>query len=147
MADSNEPRKESVRIAIPPKASSTPASETMRIDLPVRPPSPRRPMPPPSGTTLMPPDSIVIASGPKKETVRMGLLSGPPAAIVQLKKTQPLPCPAEPVPSRVPLNVASQPGPDFSEQSTTGGIPTALYWALLGLSAVILLIQIWTYFS
>src|ERR1041385_2661829 len=146
MADSVKPRKETVRIAIPPKASSAPASETMRIDLPVRPPSPQRPMPPSSGTTLMPPDSIVIASGPKKETVRMSLLSGPPAAIAELKKTQPFPRPAEPTPSSVPPNVVSQPEPGFSEQPTTGGIPTAFYWALLGLSAVILLIQIWTYF-
>jgi hypothetical protein len=147
MADSFEPRKETVRIAIPPKASSAPASETMRIDLPVRPPPPQRPMLPRSGTTLMPPDSIVIASGPKKETVRMGLSPGPRPAIVQLKKTQPLPRTAEPIPSSVPLNVVSQPEPDFSEQPTASGIPTAFYWALLGLSAVILLIQIWTYFS
>jgi hypothetical protein len=95
----------------------------------------------------MPPDSIVIASGPKKETVRMGLTPGPPAAIVQLKKPQPLPRMPEAVPSSVPLNVVSQPEPDFSEQPTARGIPTAFYWALLGLSAVILLIQIWTYFS
>jgi hypothetical protein len=147
MADSIEPRKETVRIAIPRKASSAPASETIRIDLPVRPPSPQRPMPPPSGTTLMPPDSIVIASGPKKETVRIGLLSGPPEASVQLKKTQPLPRMPEAVPSGMPLNIVPQPEPDFSEQPAASGIPGGLWWLLLGLSALILLIQIWTYFS
>ena len=95
----------------------------------------------------MPPDSIVIASVPKKETVRMVLLSGPPAASVQRKKTQPLPRPAEPIPSSVPLNVASQPEADFLEQATANAIPGGVWWLLLGLSALILLIQIWTYFS
>ena len=147
MADSVEPRKETVRIGIPPTPSSATASETMRIDLPVRPPLPQRPMPPPSGTTLMPPDSTVIASGPRKETARMGLLSGPPPAIVQLKKTQSLPRMPEAVPPSVSLDTVPHPEPDLLEQETAYGIPIAFCWALLGLSAVILLIQIWTYFS
>ena len=145
MADPIKPKKETVHIANPPKASSVPASETIRIDLPVRPPL--RPMPAPSGTTLMPPDSIVIASPPKKETVRMGFLSGPPAASVQLKKTQPLPRVPEAVPSDVPLNIAPRREANFSEEPPTSSIPGGLWWLLLGLSAVILLIQIWTYFS
>jgi len=95
----------------------------------------------------MPPDSIVIASPPKKETVRMGFLSGPPAASVQLKKTQPLPRVPEAVPSDVPLNIAPRRETDFSEEPPTSSIPGSLWWLLLGLSAVILLIQIWTYFS
>lgn len=147
MADSIEPRKETVRIAIPRKAGSAAASETIPIDLPVRPPSPVRPMPASSGTTLKPPDSIVIASGPKKETVRLGLLSGPPAASVQVKKTQPLPRMPEAVPSAMPLNIAPKREPDFSERPAASGIPGSLCWLLLGLSALILLIQIWTYFS
>lgn len=146
MSDSIEPKKETVRTAIPPKGDSAPGSETMRMDLPVRPPLPQRPMPPRSGTNLMPPDSIVIASGPKKETVRMSLLPNPPA-IVQLKKTQPLPRMPEAGSPNMPSNIGPQPDPEFSEEPAANGIPTALYWALLGLSAMILLIQIWTYFS
>ncbi|MGH8099695.1 MAG: hypothetical protein ACREIW_00255 [Chthoniobacterales bacterium] len=95
----------------------------------------------------MPPDSTVIASGPRKETARMGLLSGPPAAIVQLKKTQPLRRMPEVVPPSVPLNIVPRPEPDLLEQAMANGIPIAFCWVLLGLSAVILLIQIWTYFS
>lgn len=95
----------------------------------------------------MPPDSIVIASGPKKETVRMGLLPDPPAANAQLKKTQPLPRMPEAGSPNMPSNTGPQPDPEFSEEPAANSIPTALYWALLGLSAVILLIQIWTYFS
>jgi hypothetical protein len=95
----------------------------------------------------MPPDSNVIASGPKKETVRMGLLPNPPAAIVQLKKTRPLPRMPEAVRPSMPRNIAPQPDPDFSEQPMASGIPIGFCWLLLGVSAVILLIQIWTYFS
>jgi hypothetical protein len=53
----------------------------------------------------------------------------------------------EAVPPSMPLNIAPQREPDFSKQPAASGIPTAVYWALIGLSAVILLIQIWTYFS
>ena len=59
MADSNEPKKETVRITLPPRAGSAPPdsnSESVRINLPPRPPGdpagstlpPRPPAPPPS---------------------------------------------------------------------------------------------------
>jgi hypothetical protein len=54
---------------------------------------------------------------------------------------------AEAAPSGMPLNIVPQPEPDFSEQPAASGIPGGLWWLLLGLSALILLIQIWTYFS
>jgi hypothetical protein len=124
MAGTTEPTKQTVRIAIPPKPGSAAERNTVRIDLPARSPLPQRPIPPAppsSGTTLMPPDSNVFASGPRKETARIGIL----------------PDPTPPIPARAPLPV---------EQPTASDIPMAFCWALLGLSAVILLIQIWAYF-
>lgn len=41
-----------------------------------------------------------------------------------------------------PPAVANPPGPGLVES-----VPMQLYWALLGLSALTLLIQLWTYFS
>jgi hypothetical protein len=52
------------------------------------------------------------------------------------KKTQPLMAMPNAVPQNPPIAVVSL------EKSST-----LLYWMLLGVSAVILIIQIWTYFS
>jgi hypothetical protein len=80
--------------------------------------------------------------GPKKETARITVLPDPPARPgVQMKKTQPLiDVPAASAPE-TPLTVAPQP------RITIQQIPKPLCWALLGVSAVILIIQIWSYFS
>jgi len=164
-----EPKKETVRIALPPNPGSASGPETVRINLPARPSLAQRSMPQPpnrpiplasSGTTLMPPDSTVFAPGPgkqtaridvhglKKETARIGILPNQPSAsIVQMKKTQSLSRIPETIPPSVPIHIASAPEPDVVEQSAAGDIPMAFCWALLILSAVILLIQIWTYFS
>ena len=149
-----EPKKETVRIALPPNPGSASGPETVRINLPARPPLAS------SGTTLMPPDSTVFAPGPRKETARVGVHSlkketarigilphQPPAPIVQMKKTQALSRIPETIPPSVPLHIASAPEPDLVEKPAAGDIPMAFCWALLGLSAVVLLIQIWTYFS
>jgi hypothetical protein len=70
------------------------------------------------------------SSGPTKETVRI------PLRAVQMKKTQPL----------IPV-------PDVTSQNPSIAVtpaeknPMPLLWLLLGISAVILIIQIWTYFS
>jgi hypothetical protein len=69
-------------------------------------------------------------SGPIKETVRI-----PPQA-VQMKKTQPL------VP--IPESVAQNPSITVAA-AEKNSMP--LLWLLLGASAVILIIQIWTYLS
>jgi hypothetical protein len=59
MADSNEPKKETVRIALPPKPQpagvGAESPETARIHLPARPPMTSRPMPPPLSQTPLPP--------------------------------------------------------------------------------------------
>jgi hypothetical protein len=161
MAETTEPKKETVRIALPPNPGSASGPETVRINLPARPPLAQRPMPlASSGTTLMPPDSTVFAPGPrketahmsvhglKKETARIGILPNQPSApILQMKKTQSLSRIPETIPPSVPLRMASAPEPDVVEQPAARDIPMAFCWALLSLSAVILLIQIWTYFS
>ena len=149
-----EPKKETVRIALSPNPGSASGPETVRIDLPARPPLAS------SGTTLMPSDSTVFEPGPgketarigvhglKKETARIGILPNQPSApIVQMKKTQSLSRIPETIPPSVPLHIESTPEPDVVEQSAASDIPMAFCWALLTLSAVILLIQIWTYFS
>ena len=117
MADSAEPKKETVRIALPPEPTAAPAEvpaakrDTVRINLPTRPPvspsinpaqaapKPEPPAPRPPATTtgstaaaamplpVIPPDE----RGPKKETARITVLPDPPARPgVQMKKTQPL---------------------------------------------------------
>jgi hypothetical protein len=55
---------------------------------------------------------------------------------VQMKKTQPLIAMPDAVPKRTSIAVAP------TEKNVT-----PLCWGLLGVSAIILIIQIWTYFS
>ena len=194
-----EPKKETVRIALPPRAAPKDAGQnggakdTARIVLPSRTPvipprrvppaispstsaaeaasespvaSPRRPPVVPPSPLLRPlpkPPGIVhepeeatssIAAGaqtaeaecgPKKETARIKILPkpvAPPKPAVNMTKTQPLimrpvgSAPASPI-----TVVTSRPvhGLDL--------IPRSYCWGLLGISAVILLIQIWNYFS
>jgi hypothetical protein len=59
-----------------------------------------------------------------------------------MKKTQPLIAVPEAIVQRAPLTVAE---PDTSVAAEA--IPMPLCWALLGISAVILIIQIWNYFG
>jgi hypothetical protein len=81
---------------------------------------------------------------PKKETARIAVLPDPISApaSVQMKKTQPLinrPAPSAPAVTQVTM------------ASETAGVvdqlPTTLCWALVGVSAVILIIQILNYIS
>jgi hypothetical protein len=159
MTEPNEPKKETTRLLAPaaaekPPGSNTKSPDTVRIQLPRReppvgvptepqvaskpavqedtPPQFLQPQPTPS-TPLDPsvtPAPDLPPSGPIKETVRIPLRG------VQMKKTQPL--------------VAM---PELSAQSpsivvaTSEKSPMPLLWVLLGVSAVILIIQIWTYLS
>jgi hypothetical protein len=187
-----EPKKETVRIALPPRpeqAGSVPSAanrETTRIVLPTRTPiTPVRrppkitPMPateaaaetptilprqppaitptnsspllqplpkPPSveneNAPVPPAESPSIHRGPKKETARISVLPRPTptaAPAINMTKTQPLLVhPTAGVPS-APVIITSKPlaPPDV--------IPRPLCWALLGISALIFLIQIWNY--
>jgi hypothetical protein len=170
MADSNEPKKETVRIALPPQPAGKPgdvgteAPDTARIHLPARPPLASRPSAegpstssPPGASRPLPPQTqpssravaasapSSIPAGPKKETARIAILPDPlpkPSSSVQMKKTQPLRTMPEVAPPSAPLNIAPA-----KPVAIADAIPKSLCWSLLGVSAVILIIQIWTYFS
>src|SRR5213075_1595527 len=187
-----EPKKETVRIALPPRreqADAVPSAEkreTARIVLPTRtpitpirrPPTitpmpaaeaavetptilPRRPptiapantspllqpLPKPPGAenenaAIPAAASPLIHRGPKKETARISVLPRPmptAAPAINMTKTQPLLVhPTAGVPS-APVIITSKP------LAPLDVIPRPLCWALLGISALIFLIQIWNY--
>jgi hypothetical protein len=172
MAGPNEPNNETLRVDVPlptPGKSPDPntkSRETVRIQLPLREPGgkaaihtsaePRRPVgsaghdvvsrqfsepvrPPsfslPSSASVMPaPESP--ASGLKKETLRVPLESDPLASAGPMKNTPPV----IPMPHVVPQSslIAAAPREKNS---------MLLWWILLAVSALILIIQIWTYLS
>ncbi len=181
MADLNEPKKETVRITLPPPAPPNPAEsdkETARITLPSRPPgagpAPVRPpsaapvRPPPAfdaSTPALPPAPPAVAppipqrpgiplaapeipdrasaTGPRKETARVAVTpDSPMKATVRLSNIQPSSAPPGGVVRAAPLSVASPPPAALVEL-----VPATFCWALLGVSALTLLIQLWTYFS
>jgi hypothetical protein len=161
MAEPDQPKKETVRIHLPQPPVTKPSEpnlkphETVRIQLPVREtgsppvPSPSQSAPgntssanffptpkPPTASrplsTSVGPSPIPPPSGPKKETVRI-----PPEPLrSSQKKTQPLIAMPNVVSQNPPIAVAPV------EKSSM-----LLYWMLLAMSALILIIQIWTYFS
>ena len=163
MAEPDQPKKETVRIQLPvppptpPPAPSVKPRETVRIQLPVREtgnapvPSSQQsapedisstnffpsPQPPaatrPLSASVRPP-SIPPSLGPKKETVRIPLTPEPLRSAQ--KKTQPLMAMPDVIPQNPPIAVAPV------EKSSM-----LMYWMLLAMSALILIIQIWTYFS
>jgi len=163
MAEPDQPKKETVRIQLPhppvtpPPAPSVKPRETVRIQLPVRetgnapvPSSPQSapedisstnffpsPKPPaatrPLSASVRPP-STPPPLRPKKETVRIPLMPEPSRSAQ--KKTQPLMAMPNVIPQNPPIAVAP-----------VEKRPMLLYWMLLGMSALILIIQIWTYFS
>jgi len=162
MAEPDQPKKETVRIHLPQPPVTNPSEpgvkphETVRIQLPVREtgtspvPSPSPPAPENSSTNFFPqpkppaasrPLSASVAappipppSGPKKETVRIPMTPEPLRS--SQKKTQPLIAMPHVVSQNPPIAVAPV------EKSSM-----RLYWMLLAMSALILIIQIWTYFS
>jgi hypothetical protein len=82
--------------------------------------------------------------GPKKETARIGLLAAAAAkagAPVEMKKTQPLVT----MPSASKQTAHLSVTPTAAQLIASDG-SMAFYWALLGISTVILIIQIWNYF-
>jgi hypothetical protein len=156
MTEPNEPKKETTRISPVPAAADKPTDpntksrDTVRIQLPLREPPvhgfaepqpavqevtppqfyqpPQSPGAPASASVTPAPD--LPSTGPTKETVRI------PLSAVQMKKTQPLVAMPEVAPESPSIAVAPV------EKN-----PMPLLWALLGVSAVILIIQIWTYLS
>jgi hypothetical protein len=147
MADSNEPKNETVRIDLPPPTAGNTSDpnikETVRIQLPLREPLGKastepRPANPPSFSTplsasAMPaPDSSV--SGRKKETTPIPSVRDQPAG--QTKNNQ----------SGISMANVGSPAP-FSGIAPAEKNSMLLIWILFGVSLLILIIQIWTYFS
>jgi hypothetical protein len=160
MADSTEPKKETVRITVPsqqsqPSAMPTPPRDTVRIHLPTRPPanSPPpidAPSAPRSAAAAMP---VPISTPLKKETARITVLPDPPAKpAVQMKKTQPLidlPPIEKPVTSVTvaPLPLSAPVKPAEKAQFAIDEVPVTLCWGLVAISAMVLILQIWNYLS
>lgn len=171
MADFNEPSKETVRIdglsesVSKPLGPDTKSRETVRIQLGLRQPSdklpsriPAEPSPvlepaaqvlispeifPPSPAVQAPAPVTTLpdapSSSPKNETARIARMADlpfKPLPPVQMRKTQPLIAMPHTAPQRASIAVAP------AEKSAT-----PLCWVLLGISAIILIIQIWTYLS
>jgi hypothetical protein len=90
---------------------------------------PPQPPPVPLNAAVMPAPDLP-SSGPIKETVRI------PLSAAEMRKTQPLVGMPEVAPQRPSIAVAPV------EKN-----PMPVLWLLLGVSAVILIIQIWTYLS
>ena len=161
MPGPNEPTNETVRVDVPlptPGKSADPnikSRETVRIQLPVRETMGKLPLhnptelPPPAGSAVQdlhpsqfsPPLSASVMpapespdSGPKKETLRVPLVSEPVASQGRMKN------PLIPMPHVVPQSSLIAPAPREKNSML-------LYWILLGVSALILIIQIWTYLS
>ncbi|PYK17936.1 MAG: hypothetical protein DME55_08380 [Verrucomicrobia bacterium] len=154
MTEPNEPKKETTRISVTPEVAERPpepntkSRDTVRIQLPLREPPVhiltepqpavqeggssqffQPPQPPPLSAAVTPAPDLP-PSGPIKETVRI------PLPTVQMRKTQPLVAMPEVAPQNPSIAVAAE------EKN-----PMPLSWLLLGVAAVILIIQIWTYLS
>ena len=156
----------------PPSSSAAPAAESPVISLrrpPVSPPSistsspllqplpkPPGPGPAPESSTATPADAprkdgngnapaiqspSSLQPGPKKETARIRILPRPAgtAPTVNMTKTQPLLVRPANTTQSAPVIVTSRPLDAFEL------IPRKFCWTLLGISAVIFLIQIWNY--
>jgi len=173
MADSNEPKEETIRIDLMPESLSEPpgpdtkSRESVRIQLGLRQPSDKLPpripaepapvlepaaqvltspevFPPPPPLTkpspaIQAPLPGALSSGLKQETARIARmpdLPSTPLPTVQMKKTQPLIAMPHAAPQSASIAVAP------AEKSAM-----PLCWVLLGVSAIILIIQIWTYLS
>ena len=138
MAETDQPRKETVRIQMPvppiskPSDSSLKPHATVRIQLPVRETGIQAAASRPLSTSAGPvpiPSSLV-----PQATVRIPLAPEPLRS--SQTKTQPLITMPKVVSQNPPIAIAP------AEKGSM-----RLYWMLLAMSALILIIQIWTYFS
>ena len=145
MAESDQPKKETVRIQLPISPSPTlpqqivESHETVRIHVPLG-ETGNQPVPssPPSASGEMlssnffPPPKLAAASSP---------LSGSPHSVPNTAPSE-----AEKGQPRMKM-------PNIARENPTIAVAPMekrsmlLYWMLVALSAVILIIQIWTYFS
>ena len=128
----------------PPSASA--ATPPLAAKAPV-PPKFNSPVPRPPISD----QSISPGPGPKKETARITVLPDPPsrpAGSVQMKKTQPLSTMPEPVMPVTPIKVTPAAVPVHAEpEIEENGVAMGWCWTLLAISAIVLLVQLWNYFS
>jgi hypothetical protein len=141
MAGTNQSKKETIGIELPVPPPERPPDpnikprETAPIQLPVREPMDKTPLPIPIPTPIPAPVAHTPnTSGLKKETVSISDMPDSPAA--QMEKTEPL--------IAMPEVTAQDPSIAVAPAEKK---PMLLMWILLGVSALILIIQIWTYFS
>ena len=143
MAEPDQPKKETVRIELPHptpvvdvtgESSFSSSLQSAPEDVPSTDlfplpnhPVASRPLPGSVG-----PASVSPPSGPQTETVRNTL------------NPEPLRSPPRKAQSLIPQIVPKNPLSSLAAPDKTWML---LYWLLLGLSAFILIIQIWTYFS
>ena len=123
-----------------PPVTTPPSSSPLLQPLP-KPPGiegdAARPVPP-AGSSISP----LVNRGPTKETARISVLPRPapaPAPAINMTKTQPLLVHPVGTIQPAPVIITSKPLP------RADAIPRPLCWTLLGISAVIFLIQIWNY--
>ncbi|HEX3817666.1 MAG TPA: hypothetical protein VHW03_05205 [Chthoniobacterales bacterium] len=82
-------------------------------------------------------------SSPHKETARVSVVTEKPMkATVKLSTVPPTEIPPAGIVRPPPIKVAAPPLAGLVEL-----VPMAFYWALLGISALAFLIQLWTYLS
>jgi hypothetical protein len=147
MAGQNEPNNESVRLDLPlPTAGQPPDSnlksrETVRIQLPVRDAQHAEPtqLVEPSSQPSVAPAPAAPPSAPfelTKETARISSAPPPHPAATEMEKAEGFVGVPKVAPHNPPVAVAA-----------AGKNPMLFWWILLGISALILLIQIWTYLS
>jgi len=140
MASPNEPKTETVRIDLPlpsaGKSADQNMKETVRIQLPVREPQVTPPSFSPQLTASVMPAPDSPSLGPKKETIRVPVIPNEISSAGQMKSTQ---------------SAVAIPGVGSQNSLVANGRREKnrmlLWWMLLGVSAVILIIQIWTYLS
>ena len=135
---------------------------------PLPPPMPPRPRvlpPPPRAPSATGPASSVTpapavypgsgpSSGPRQETARITILpEAAPAAAARMAKTQPLMTVPQPAIKSAPVIVSAKAGPVAVATDTENwidrldAVPLPICWAICGISAVTLIIQIWNYFG
>jgi hypothetical protein len=142
MAEPDKSKKDTVRIALPGEPAASQASpEDPRLNLPARPPVNAQA----AASSTANARQNDQTSAPRKETARVALPAEPStqsSPSMEMKKTQPLfTMPEAAEAAATPLTVTS----DAEERIET--IPIALCWAVLAVSTLLLIIQIWNYLS
>ena len=134
--------------SVPPQTSGAQSLPPPPVFLPEPPTEIPAPEPEPSAPPAVSAAPESTYPGPKKETARIALMPEPPARpapAVQMKKTQPLIPMPQITPQSAPIAVTLTEKAKGS--AMMDAIPMSTCWTLLVGSAVILIIQIWTYFS